>query len=106
MTWKAIAEKGYSWDGGALRVAKFGVGTVSEVTDMTLTDRREGELPSNPMLTGDDAVSFMQAVMDAAYDYGLRPSRAQDEKHLNTHLQDMRDIARHLLKMGSKETKK
>ena len=37
--------------------------------------------------------------MDAGWAYGLRPSGAQDERHIQAHLNDMRDIARHVLKM-------
>jgi hypothetical protein len=37
-------------------------------------------------------------MMDAAWDAGLRPSRAQDERHLKAHLEDMRRFAFHLIK--------
>jgi hypothetical protein len=55
--------------------------------------------PDAAPIAGDDAVAFMQSVMDAAYEYGLRPSRGKDDADLRRHLEDMREISRHLLKM-------
>jgi hypothetical protein len=45
-----------------------------------------------------EVTAFLQAVMDAAYEAGLRPSRAQDERHLKAHLEDMRRFAFHTIK--------
>lgn len=59
----------------------------------------EGQKIDKPTLSGDEATQFMQVVMDAAYECGLRPSKMQDETHLKEHLKDMRDISKHLLKM-------
>ena len=100
MAWVASVEHNFLYGGAALRVAKRGNGVLSEVTDITMTDLREGEISAEgPLLHGPECVDFLQAVMDAAYEYGLRPSKAQDEKHLKAHLDDMRGIARHVLKM-------
>lgn len=55
-----------------------------------------------PLITGPAATSFLQEAMDAAYEAGLRPSRAQDERHLKAHLDDMRAIAFKQLKMERK----
>ena len=63
-------------------------------------DVADGEIEPNVALRGEDGVAFMQAVMDAAYEYGLRPSKAVDSAAMEAHLNDMRDISRHLLKMN------
>jgi hypothetical protein len=44
-----------------------------------------------------EGVQLLQAIMDAAYEFGIRPSRAQDERHLKAHLEDMRTITMHKL---------
>ena len=54
----------------------------------------------NIAVEGPNAITFLQSAMDAAWRLGLRPSNAQDEKHLQAHLKDMRDIVRHTLKMN------
>ena len=56
----------------------------------------------NIAVEGPDAVTFLQSAMDAAWKLGLRPSSAQDEKHIQEHLKDMREIVRHMLKMDKK----
>ena len=63
---------------------------------------KEGSYLSRPTLRGPEAMDFMQVVMDVAYEFGLRPSAVQDEKHIKAHLSDMRDITKHLLKMDRK----
>ncbi len=50
-----------------------------------------------PTLAGHDVTAFLQAAMDEAYEAGLRPSRAQDERQLKAHLTDMRAIAFHAI---------
>ncbi|MBO9430604.1 hypothetical protein [Sulfitobacter sp. R18_1] len=101
MVWRAHAQQSYFTGGAALRLAMTGENnTLRTLTDLTFTVSEYGEHgPAEPILDGPEAVDFMQAVMDAAYDYGLRPSRAQDDTAQGKHLEDMRDITRHLLKM-------
>ena len=103
MTWKAHAEDTWHIEGPTIRAARLSDKSVSEVIGLTLEDRQVGTISTAPpMLSGPDAVGFMQAVMDAAYQYGLRPSQQVDEAGVKEHLKDMRDIARHLLKMNAK----
>lgn len=98
--WKAGSEFSYLHGGPVLRLARETSEGHEVVTDLTLKKISTYEIwPDATPIAGDDAVAFMQAVMDAAYDYGLRPSRGKDEADLRRHLEDMRDISRHLLKM-------
>lgn len=101
MVWRAHAQQSYFTGGAALSLAKIRDDHgLSTVTGMTFTDTAHGEYgPKEPIIDGPEAVEFMQAVMDAAYEYGLRPSRAQDDTAQGRHLEDMRDITKHLLKM-------
>ena len=96
--WFARSEQGFL--GPILRIARRENGRLSFVTNLTLEAIEEGFLPpiSADILRGDDAMAFMQAVMDAAYEAGLRPSRAQDERHMKAHLDDMRRFAFHIIK--------
>lgn len=73
--------------------------TASYVTALTFVTVRDGMRPPGDavFLRGRDAVAFLQAMMDAAYEAGLRPSRAQDERHLKAHLEDMRRLAFHAI---------
>ncbi|MDA4845930.1 hypothetical protein [Hoeflea poritis] len=77
---------------------------MSIVTKIQFEDHpRDNFVPAtefNTAIIGPDAVGFMQAIMDAGWEYGLRPSKAQDERHLQAHLEDMRSITRHVLKMN------
>ncbi|NKX40961.1 hypothetical protein HGG71_05690 [Rhodobacteraceae bacterium R_SAG2] len=100
MSWKAVAGRNFGWVGTSLHLARFGeFGKMEEVENFTLTAKREGDQMGPPLLDGPEAVSFMQAVMDAAYEYGLRPSKATDSAGTVKHLEDMRAITKHLLKM-------
>ena len=89
-----------AYHGSILRIAKLGDNSVSELVNLTFEEREYGEVSSpHTVLEGPDAIGFMQAVMDAAFEFGLRPSGALDEKHIQAHLSDMRAITRHVLKM-------
>ncbi len=100
MTWRAQADRDF---GRALLriVNEQSDDTLAIVTSMQLqTIKNDAYRPDlGPVLRGNDAVAFMQAIMDAAYEYGLRPSGQQDERHLKEHLKDMQAITRHVLKM-------
>lgn len=63
----------------------------SIVTNLVMTTIPQGAR-YEPALRGEDVKTFLQAAMDAAYASGLRPSSAQDERHLKAHLEDMRTI--------------
>lgn len=106
MTWKAfIRDDNYGF-GVQLFVAKtYGR---SEAYDTLL--RPEGGFafqrveagvigPSVPFMDGDMAEEFLQAVLDAAWAHGLRPTGISGErgeiKRLEEHLGDMRAIAFH-----------
>jgi len=104
MTWRAILATDFSSFDPGLRICRYNDNrlTVSHLTSMTFTDVHEfGILPSDVdpvLLRGPEATAFLQAMMDAAWDAGLRPSRAQDERHLKAHLEDMRRFAFHVIK--------
>ena len=101
MTWRAIFDTDYASVDPVLRVCRYNGNsrTVSHLTSMTFTEVQEGSLPpQDALLRLPDATAFMQAMMDAAWDWGLRPSRAQDERHLKAHLEDMRRFAFHVIK--------
>jgi hypothetical protein len=102
MTWRAILATDFSSYDPGLRICRYddNRGTASHLTSMTFTEVQEGLLPPPDavLLRGPEATAFLQAMMDAAWDAGLRPSRAQDERHLKAHLEDMRRFAFHVIK--------
>ena len=103
MTWKAQTTFDSSMFKQTLRIARFSgeSDVVSYVAGLTLIDVPAGEVPPADAvaLIGDlDVTAFLQAMMDAAWDAGLRPSRAQDERHMKAHLEDMRRFAFHVIK--------
>ncbi len=103
MTWFVLTEPAPVYLRGGLDLIiglDHGDGSVSIMHPPTLTKiefdgRRRDPLPR--FLTSRDTTGFLQAAMDAAWDAGLRPSRAQDEKHLKAHLEDMRTLAFHAI---------
>ena len=103
MEWRAQAEKSPHIDNPELRIVRINEDRMSIVTNIDFkVYPRDSFVPKTDIdapIIGPDAVGFMQAVMDAAWEYGLRPSEMQDEKHLKAHLEDMRSITRHVLKM-------
>jgi hypothetical protein len=102
MTWFAVLDSDYQQFDPGLRIRRYNdnVRTVSHLVSMTFTEVEEGVIPppNTTVLRGPEATGFLQAMMDAAWDAGLRPSRAQDERHLKAHLEDMRRFAFHLIK--------
>lgn len=54
-----------------------------------------------PFVQGHDLRPFLQEAMDLGYRMGLRPSKGEDVAAVQRHLQDMRAIAFHTLKMPS-----
>ncbi len=108
MNWRVhIVQNGFDRPGPQLRFGRDVDDRFEEVInfEMESVHISQTRAPMDPPLSGTDAVLFLQAMMDAAYDYGLRPSAAQDERHQKAHLKDMRDITRHLLKMENKGEK-
>lgn len=100
MSWTAHVENSFEYAGPAFRVGQNRDGQFFEVVAFNSEGREPGVMTSTgPLLIGEEAISFLQSVMDAAYSYGLRPSAAQDERHMRSHLNDMRAIAFHTLKM-------
>ena len=100
MTWVMYIDKHANFGRASLRMAKVGQDHTDEVTNITFERVDEGVMTSNPpVLHGQEAVDFLQSAMDAAFEYGLRPSGMQDERHIQAHLSDMQDITRHVLKM-------
>jgi hypothetical protein len=101
MTWRAIFDTYDASFDPSLRVCRYNGNsrTVSHLTSMTFTEVEEGLLPpQDAVLRLPDATAFLQAMMDAAWDAGLRPSRAQDERYMKAHLDDMRRFAFHVIK--------
>lgn len=100
MTWRADATQDLMYGPGAsVRIARVDDKALHVVTNLTLETVSFGDIGPGPVLTGSDGTAFLQAIMDAAYDFGLRPSKAQNERHLQAHLDDMRNITKHVLKM-------
>jgi hypothetical protein len=100
MTWKARAERYGARGEVELLIGKKVGDSFDHLTNIEFERMELGQVySSSSPIHGDEAISFMQSVMDAAYEYGLRPSAAQDERHIKDHLKDMREISRHLLKM-------
>ena len=76
---------------------------VDHVVEIKFETREAGEtVPGATPIRGVDVRSFLQGAMDAAYAMGLRPSQGNDEKDMKRHLDDMRAIAFHTLKMDRK----
>jgi hypothetical protein len=100
MTWRASASESFEYGPGkSIFLGRVGSDGMSVVVDMTFKQIAQGEIEPKPVLHGEDGTAFLQAVMDAAYDAGLRPSRSQDERHQKEHLNDLRKIAFHVLKI-------
>lgn len=100
MTWRASATESFEYGSGrSIFLGRVGPEGLSAVVDMKFETVKNGEVAPGPVLHGEDGVAFLQAVMDAAYDAGLRPSKAQDERHQKEHLSDLRKIAFHVLKI-------
>jgi hypothetical protein len=94
--WRMFCEPNLLGNSQELTILRFkGDDAMSVVTGLVLADvdPRMRLDPKRPSLLEGDARPFLQAAMDAAYEIGLRPSRAQDERHLERHLQDMRALA-------------
>lgn len=97
--WRATVDKQFETGGIVLRLAVETDGKVSVLTDITLTNVEAMTTPPDNglKLPHNEGVQLLQSLMDAAYDFGIRPSRAQDESHLKAHLEDMRTITMHKL---------
>ncbi len=106
MAWKANLTMSPEFMGHQLRAAReIGEGNLHVVTNMTF-EKLGPSTSSDPILHGPDATAFVQAIMDAGYGAGLRPSFDQlpslmesHERDLRAHLEDMRKISGHLLKI-------
>lgn len=92
------------YGGMCLWIAKEGSapGTIDYVESIVLRSVPEGHYPEprlEPVLptVGKTTEQFMQAMLDAAWAAGFRPTRAQSEADKERHLQDMRLIAFHQL---------
>lgn len=99
MTWRAVIDTQFATNSVVLRLASASAEKLSVMTDLTFTDVKAHVAPPENgfSLPYEDGVQLLQALMDAAYDFGIRPSRAQDERHLKAHLEDMRTITMHKL---------
>lgn len=99
MSWHADIRFSDLGRGAELLLARERDGGLSQVVAVRLKDVADGERLGDgiPFARRSEAVSFLQAMMDLAFEHGLRPSRAQDERHMKAHLDDMRKIAFHTL---------
>lgn len=98
MGWRIRTDRELASDCGVLCAAKTTGAETEIITDFTVKKVVPGDYNNDfikmPMAEFNE---FMQGMMDAAYGMGLRPSRAQDERHQKAHLEDMRMIAFHKL---------
>lgn len=94
MRWFAKFEDEISRLEPVLKICRRQDGKQTFVAALEFTEEtKEGYLAVIPeAMAGSEAIAFVQAIMDAGYDYGLRPSRGQDERDLRAHLADMRTI--------------
>ena len=94
LQWFAKVEDEFMRDEPVLRIVRRHEGKQKFVIGLEFTEETPEfyATPITDAIAGTEAVAFMQAIMDAAYDYGLRPSRGQDERDLRAHLADMRTI--------------
>lgn len=97
MAFKAEITKDFCSDVWVIRAVRVGFETNDALTGFEFRTQDKFSTVEGVEMRGDEAKEFMQAMMDAAYDAGLRPSRAQDERHLKAHLEDMRTITMHQL---------
>lgn len=102
--WKAYIRSDELGRGVLLHVAKQaarGTDVLVAVEDGKATLKRieDGEYRPDPFLAGDVAEEVLQALMDAAWAYGMRPNGISGErgeiKRLEEHLSDIRAIAFH-----------
>ncbi len=99
MRYRASLDRNLDWNGDDLRIILDEHDGRSTVTEMTFESCRKGQI-LDPCMQGDHTRAFVQAIMDAGYDAGMRATAEQDPTYLKAHLEDMRDISKHLLKMG------
>ncbi len=86
-------------------------GDTMEIIRFSYEQHNKSDLIQDPTFTDsridrEDNVSLFQALVDAAWENGYRPNGMKDLTETlrmkDAHLQDMRDISRHLLKMTNK----
>ncbi len=89
---------------GGLEVARMNPDeTIEILASCTYEQVKQGERYdfAIPLVRGPDVRDFLQEAMDLGYRMGLRPSKGEDVAAVKQHLQDMRAIAFHTLKMPS-----
>ncbi len=95
--WKAYARREPHKNGFSLWLSKYGGEFDYDITGLEVAKKtRHGE--PLPMVPCEDAEGFMQAILDAAWEAGLRPEGFADHKNELTavryHLEDMRKLAK------------
>lgn len=92
MTFVAAAERDWNTHGVSVRIGRTAPdGKFSHLIGLTFKTYEMGQIPTDDaVIKGEDGVAFMQAIMDAAYEFGLRPSKAVDETDVREHLKDAR----------------
>jgi hypothetical protein len=71
-------------------------GTVDEFNELLVTNHKHPGREKRPLIEGDQAKAFMQAICDAAFEAGIYPTklhdRAEELKAVRFHLEDMRKL--------------
>ncbi len=109
MVWKVrVREDGFN-DTREVMIVRSNYDDTMEVVRFSLEAHKKSDIIQEPTFTDsridrEDNVSLFQALVDAAWEHGYRPSGMRDMTETlrmkDAHLQDMREISRHLLKMG------
>lgn len=95
--WKAYAQWEGVWAGYKLHLVYEDMEQRSVVTTLGLKTIDRHAYIAEPSIPHDQAENFMQAIMDAAWEAGMRPRGFKDHANELTavryHLEDMRSLA-------------
>ena len=105
MTWKVYIENQITWGSSRIHMARVrDDGKVDVVQPLVLKTIKQGLLPIyDGGLLGEgktqaECQEFLRAIMDAAWDIGIRPTKFADHtdelKAVRFHLEDMRLLAK------------
>lgn len=106
MKWRAFIEKQPWSNSESLRIARMSDDKIAVVQPLTLKLYERGSLIADEAPTlaghawggGEDVRGFLQAIVDMAWQEGIRPAGLEDNRNelkaVRDHLSDMRDFAR------------
>ena len=104
-SWKALVERDWSRDQVQVFLSGRGGHNSRVVPETIIFNTVSVGLSAAPFLQGEEGLEILQALVDAAFEYGIVPRHLEDQrselKATEEHLQDMRKLTFSILEVES-----